>query len=210
MRIKESSAIIRAVASETPDTKLWTISVEVGKSGDVVLGEPLDFRRWFSLVRIWTPWLAPRHGDRRFSLKEDAILCSFLRLDGLHLVLLAVSGINDVTTVLKSESDKQIVISSRSDRSSQSDPPEAIVIAVVGTTFESAVAAAMYHARKLVGGTAGLSMEKAEKDLKPEWLDNWYDGLSYCTWNGLGQDLTEEKIYNALNELEKNDIIGRL
>jgi hypothetical protein len=32
------------------------------------------------------------------------------------------------------------------------------------------------------------------------------DGLSYCTWNGLGQDLTENKIFNALDSLAKNEI----
>lgn len=32
------------------------------------------------------------------------------------------------------------------------------------------------------------------------------DGLSYCTWNGLGQNLTEEKLFNALESLSKNGI----
>jgi alpha-galactosidase len=32
------------------------------------------------------------------------------------------------------------------------------------------------------------------------------DGLSYCTWNGIGKDLTEDKIFNALDELAKNKI----
>jgi hypothetical protein len=32
------------------------------------------------------------------------------------------------------------------------------------------------------------------------------DGLSYCTWNGIGQGLTEEKIFIALESLSKNDI----
>lgn len=139
-----------------------------------------------------------------FSIAENAILCSFLRWDGLHLVLLAVSGIDDGMTVLKSNSMKQVVVSSR-DCISGSD---SIVIAAVGRSFEAAVAAAMYHARKLVAGTAEMIVERAEKDIKPDWLENWYDGLTYCTWNGLGQDLTEQKIYNALDELERNDIVG--
>lgn len=30
--------------------------------------------------------------------------------------------------------------------------------------------------------------------------------MSYCTWNGLGQNLTEKKIFNALDSLSKNEI----
>jgi len=32
------------------------------------------------------------------------------------------------------------------------------------------------------------------------------DGLTYCTWNGLGKDLTEDKIFMALDSLSKNEI----
>ena len=32
------------------------------------------------------------------------------------------------------------------------------------------------------------------------------DGLSYCTWNGLGQNLNEEKVLKALESLSKHNI----
>jgi len=32
--------------------------------------------------------------------------------------------------------------------------------------------------------------------------------MSYCTWNGLGQALTEEKISGALESLKREDIKG--
>lgn len=32
------------------------------------------------------------------------------------------------------------------------------------------------------------------------------DGLSYCTWNGIGRELTEQKIFDALESLAKNNI----
>lgn len=125
----------------------------------------------------------------------------------MHLVILAANGVNDVTTVLTSNSKKEIVMSSKNDGDPNSD---ATVIAAVGRSFDSAVAAAMYHARKMVAGTAEMIVKRAEKEIKPDWLENWYDGLTYCTWNGLGQDLTEHKIYNALDELERNNIVGTL
>lgn len=45
-----------------------------------------------------------------------------------------------------------------------------------------------------------------EKDVKAEWMENWYDGLTYCTWNALGQDLHEQKIFHALDVLKEKGI----
>ena len=86
-------------------------------------------------------------------------------------------------------------------------------MAAVAEDSESAIAAVMYHARKLVRGDQYMSDEiKAEvttaleNGVRAEWMENWYDGLTYCTWNALGQNLNEEKIYNALNILKQNNI----
>lgn len=35
-----------------------------------------------------------------------------------------------------------------------------------------------------------------------------YDGLAYCTWNGLGRELSEDKILSALQDLSDNGIHG--
>ena len=40
----------------------------------------------------------------------------------------------------------------------------------------------------------------------PQWLESWYDSLSYCTWNSLGQDLTTDKILSGLRSLQDNNI----
>lgn len=64
-----------------------------------------DGTRWFALVRQWSPWLAPRHGKTQFSLDSDAILCALQAPHGRYLVFLAVSGINDTVSVLRSTSD---------------------------------------------------------------------------------------------------------
>ena len=217
LRGYSSALSVHSVPSEAPDTRLWSISSPVqgavgAESGwaNISLGVPSSYTRWFSLVRIWTPWLAPRHGKDTFNPPQDAVLSSFLRWDGLHLVLLAVSGVDDVLTVLKGDHEGNVIISARNDRPGTS---EARVIAAVGTSFENANAAVMYHARKVVRGDEYMSNEiKAEmktaieNDVRAEWMENWYDGLTYCTWNALGQDLHEDKIYNALNILKENNI----
>ncbi|KAK2766672.1 hypothetical protein FQN54_005985 [Arachnomyces sp. PD_36] len=210
--------------SESVGAALWSITGTIApasresRTHKAVLGVPTSVARYFSLIRIWEPWLAPRHGKEKFMLAEDGVLCSFLRQDGLHLVLLAVSGVDNVLTVFQSGGNGEVVISSKND-----NPRESTfhVLAGVAHSFEIANSAVMYEARKVVrslvnGPQSSLFLEKEgtdtlvtddlEKDPQAQWMSDWYDGLTYCTWNALGQDLTEEKILNALDILDKNEI----
>ncbi|KAG9554872.1 glycoside hydrolase family 36 protein, partial [Aureobasidium melanogenum] len=209
---------IRKMTADTPDTKLYSITAPIkpakGKDSGYskhVLGTPKDFTRWFSLVRLWSPWLAPRQGKDKFHLDKDAILASFLRHDGAHVVCLAISGVEDVLTVLQHDDSGNVVIQGRNDR--EKDGTSHVIVAVADS-FEVANAAVMYHARKIVGGyesaTGQMEAEtKAlmDKNVKAEWLEEWYDGFTYCTWNGLGQKLTVDKINEALESLKKENII---
>ncbi len=138
------------------------------------------------------------------------MLSSFLRMDGLHLVLLAISGVDEVLTVFKPDAHGNVIAHSRND---STEPGQVRIVAAVGSTFNAALAAVIYHARKVVRGYDSMSkvvqeeMKTAlEKDVKAEWMENWYDGLTYCTWNALGQDLHEQKIFDALDVLKDKGI----
>ena len=217
LRDFDESLLVTDVASDVPDTRLFSVKGTVpaaqGKESgysDISLGIPRDFTRWFCLTRIWSPWLAPRHGQGNFFPKEDAVLASFLRWDGRHLVLLAVSGVENILSIFKPGDDGKVIIHSRND---SLENGQVHIVAAVGDTFESANAAALYFTRKVVTGNDYMSQvdkdgmsKMLEKDVKPEWMENWYDGLTYCTWNALGQDLTEKKVFDALDILKNNDI----
>ncbi|KAF2741270.1 raffinose synthase protein-like protein Sip1 [Polyplosphaeria fusca] len=202
--------------SDTPHTLLWTVTSPVnaasGKASGYSnnkLGCPSSYSRWFALVRLWSPWLAPRQGVGAFKPDKDAVLATFERTDGTHLVVLALSGVDDVLTLLQHDGDGNLLISSRND---SAEGGTARLIVALGRSLDSAIAATMYHARKIVMKYEAASGELSEevkaltKDFKPEWLENWYDGLTYCTWNGLGQDLSEQKVFEALDSLAANDI----
>ncbi|KAK8195515.1 raffinose synthase protein-like protein Sip1 [Phyllosticta capitalensis] len=204
-------------ASQTSNTLLWTATGKAPPaSGDrsgwrtFTLGKPTDVRKWFALVRLWSPWLAPRHGKGDFAPDKEAVLASFQRDDGDHVVVLAVSGINNVLTELVHDGQGNVVIRARNDGT---DEEESTVIVCVAKEFELANSAVMYHARRMVmkwdnvyNDLEAELRELKSKEIKPEWLEHWYDGLTYCTWNGLGQNLTEDAIFKALESLEKNDI----
>ncbi|OTA80869.1 glycoside hydrolase family 36 protein [Hypoxylon sp. CO27-5] len=208
---------VRTAASQTPNTELWTIKADVGPAeedrsayADVELGTPWGGAlRYFALVRHGSPWLGPRHGNSQFSIDKDAVMCSFLSPQGRHLVLLGVSGPSNVITLLRSSDSGSVKLHIRNDDETQSS---GLVLAAVGDNFESAMAAAMYHARTVIFTTSDTEddftreLRSLSHGIKPEWYENWYDGLGYCTWNALGQQLTDEKIINAVEALAKDNV----
>ncbi|ETS81264.1 hypothetical protein PFICI_06266 [Pestalotiopsis fici W106-1] len=208
---------VSSLVSQCPGTELWSIKAPIAAADgdasaytDFRIGVPWGgYLGWFALVRIWTPWLAPRHGKADFSLDQDAIMVAFLSPTGRHLVLLAVSGIDCVNAVFQHTESGQPQLHLRNDGEAATS---GLVLAATGNNFESALAAVMYQSRSVVQAakTASHEMEtelQALRDgVKPEWMENWYDGLGYCTWNALGQDLTDEKVFNAVDKLAENNI----
>ena len=217
-----------SLRSESPGARLWSIVANVGSDHQKgpgkytrMLGKPLRARKSFSLVRIWSPWLAPRHGKSTFRLTEDGILCCFLRDDGMSLVLVAMSGLEDTLSTFRSDDDGNILVASHVD--GHRDAPQKFhVLAATAEDPENAVAAVMYEARKLARSTTSATVDQTamnlrhysadndlvivEKQYNSQWLEDWFDGLTYCTWNGLGQDLTEDKLMHALQALKDSGI----
>ncbi|KAK4995633.1 hypothetical protein LTR66_004598 [Elasticomyces elasticus] len=205
---------VKAEIAETSETHLYSVTGPTapaqGRDSGIstyALGTPSEYTRWFSLVRLWSPWLAPRHGKAPFHVDKAAVLASFLRNDGLHVVCLAISGVYDVLTWFEDDHG-QVIIKARSDSTSEQ---QLKVVVAVAKTFNIANAAVMYHARKVVmNNAAGQENKELEelmkKDLSTEWMEEWYDGLTYCTWNGLGQDLNEYRIFGALDSLHESGI----
>ncbi|KAF4635078.1 hypothetical protein G7Y89_g3021 [Cudoniella acicularis] len=207
--------------SQSPGTTLWAVEAPIDAAdGDkstikeIKFGLPWGagkFTRWFALIRIWSPWLAPRQGKSSFQLDKEAVMCSFLSNSGKHLVLLAISGVDDVMTMFKSDNEGNVILRIRNDGSSAETSH---VLVGLGDNFESANAAVMYHARGVVvaAETASSEQQKEMEALKEGdestklWAENWYDGLTYCTWNALGQRLTEDKILKAVETLAENNI----
>lgn len=229
----------RKLVSEAPDARLYLIEssepippAPEGQDAELSarrLGRVLQLHRWFALVRIWSPWLGPRHGESRFHLSEPAILVSFLRSDGLHVVLLAINGVDDVLTTIASGPEGEIVIQARNDTTKDR---KFKVLTACAWKFEVALSSVMYEMRKQVRSSPAYlqSLEHFPRDLlransissesdwamvtndiptnganadspNPQWLESWYDNLAYCTWNGLGQALTADRIVHSMQSL---------
>jgi hypothetical protein len=231
---------IKSIQSQAPGAILFKVesydsiprnSVDDAKFETKIFGSShTGFHRYMALVRIWTPWLAPRHGENRFHITEDALLCSFLTHGGQHAVLLPMNGVNDTVTVFRSDGEGHIIVAARNDGRNEG---KFEFLAAIADDFEVANAAVMYEARNIIlrnrSGDEQASLESAhvkaksvdsntglvsQKDSpedhhshpKPQWLEEWYDSLTYCTWNSLGQDLTAEKVSTALDDLATHNI----
>ena len=132
-------------------------------------------------------------------MTEEAVLSSFLSNDGVHLVLLAVSSAEVLTLF-------------QSDYEAQNEGKLEILAAVAGT-FEDALASLMTHARKIYEAQAGDmkpkasdERDKAMRKVESQRLERWYDSLGFCTWNGIGQDLNEQKLLTGLDTLSRHNI----
>lgn len=204
------------LAAQGKETRVWALAApieaaqsQISATRTVKVGLPRMLTRWFSIVRISRPWLAPRQGKDQFSLTEDAILASFLRWDGLHIVLLAIT-LEDVLTVFKSDEKGFIVAFARND---SVKPGQIRILTAVAKTFEDASAAVMHHARTIVGTADDTLSEEQRNQVNRSLantdstqLEEWHDSFTYCTWNGLGLYLDEHKILDALKIMENSDI----
>lgn len=211
----DSEVTVKSVRPDTASTLLYSLTAPVSaaegkESGyaQICLGKPTHLSRWFAVIRTWVPWLAPRQGTTSFKIDKDAILVSFLRSDGMHVVALAISGVEDVLTTFASDAHGNVIFNARNDKPVTGT---ARILVAVSDTFDVANAAVFYHSRHIVAEHNASNLNKAlqiseQHQIDAQWTEEWYDGFTYCTWNALGQDLSAEKIYNALDDLADENI----
>jgi hypothetical protein len=169
-------------------------STVVGRKGnnsswtDFSLGRPKATLKWFALVRHSTPWLGPRQGDGNIALDKPAILLSALRSDGVHVVVFPVNGIPGILTALHNEEHGNVVAKVRNDMTS---PVEAQVVLATGRSLQTAISSVVSILKTMLPDNVPATQEV---ETTATDLTDWYDGLPYCTWNGIGRELNEEKI----------------
>ncbi|PQE06216.1 raffinose synthase Sip1 protein [Rutstroemia sp. NJR-2017a BBW] len=207
------------IETHVPDSStasLWTISIPIPASSSrepflkqFVVGLPTNFTRYFALVRQSSFWLCPRHGFSKLDLNEEAILLSFLRNDGYHFVVLAVSTDGVVMTV-KSDDAGNIIALGRND---ETTPKDGRLVCAIGNTIEEGIGMVMARTKELIsqrGGTKPCANKgyplKGGNKAESLTHDDFHNGLTYCTWNSLGPELTHSSFMAALHDLDASDI----
>ncbi|KAG6082605.1 hypothetical protein E4U16_005843 [Claviceps sp. LM84 group G4] len=202
--------------SQSPGTRLWSLQCPIkGSTGNdssvhnVDVGTPWgSFLRWFALVRHQPAWLGPRQGSSRFNVDQDAILCCFLSHAGQTMTMLAVSGTGNMSATFSSNDKNTVCVHARNYSSSAG-----IVTILIseGPKFDNTVASVMYEARKLLSAYTVLNVAPDAFDglrtrTAAQWEAEWHDGLGFCTWNSLGEQLSEEKLLDAMRTLVQHKL----
>lgn len=173
----------RKLPSEAPGARLYTIEssspIPINPEGEskqvcATLGHIVSPCRWFALTRIWEPWLGPRQGREFLRLDKPAVLLSFLRSDGQHVVLLPINGVDDCLTTFSSDESGNIIVCAKNDTGKER---KFRVLAAMAWSFEVANASVMYEMRKqVVQSTAyqdiAQSLNELNLNLKDESVDS--------------------------------------
>ncbi|KAB8298786.1 hypothetical protein EYC80_000960 [Monilinia laxa] len=226
------SLAVRYHGLEVSELPLWTLTYSVAATGAsatepsvqrINIGFPMEFTRYFALVKRMNFWLLPRHGKSKFELgedncqfysgniesrKEEAILLSFLRYDGTHFIMLALS-MDGIVTTLTSGDDGSIVLTAKNENEQEG---KGTVVCAVGETVEDGIAAAMDHAKRIVrkslksGSILGERSDEKQDISGLRHKKDFHDGLVYCTWNSLGPTLTSTTLFSALDGFTASSI----
>jgi hypothetical protein len=155
-------------------------------------------------VKIRTPWMGPRQGSGNFAIdSENALMMGYLRSDGRHVVVLAISGLVATTTYIKSGGDGKVILNSRND---STEPQTCHALVATGLDWHKTAEATFQAARNLLQ-QFGVTEDDSPPEMEPLWRESWYDGLGYCTWNSLGRELTHDRVIEALQDLNDKGVL---
>ena len=161
--------------------------------------------RFMAITRIEPFWMGCEHDREYFFLSNDGLLLSFLNDSGQCITLLALNSVDDFYTVFRTGTNGEITVAGRND-SSEDAPLQ--IIAAISPDKQASLAAAMSQARAIRTNSPKLKsfLETCQSHGKKATEPAFFDTLGYCTWNGLGQDLTREKLLDGLDRLAANNV----
>lgn len=193
----DQSINLKSVSSQVRGVSLWKVSSQtIPGISSVNLGFPNQLNQFMILVQLASAWMGPSQGKGNFSNDRDGFLLEFLRTDGLHVAVLPLAGLgNHCTTHILSDNSGNVVLKTRNDNAHTA---KMHCIVGISTDQQMAVDAVMYKAREMV---YKANKHEPPQDIIPSWMETWVDGLAYCTWNGIGRELTEEKLISAMKDL---------
>lgn len=145
------------------------------------------------------PWMGPHwSSSSTIDLSErEGVILQYQRRDGKQVCVIPISGLdgmgNRYIVTDKETSNGELLVLPKDDGNE-------VLEIFVGIGELDIVERVLDSVREVGGIERAAPIEKT---------DAWRDGLSYCTWNGLGPHLNEDKIFEALRDMDEKNIKSR-
>lgn len=157
------------------------------------LGVPRLLDHWVSIERLMAYWMEPKAGRHRMNVDRNSFMLAYRRDDGLHCVLLPVSGAtDDCHTYLKAERGL-ITLHARNEGKG---PGTGRLVVAVGKDINTAIKAAFDRAKSFV----------SPSQLAEQQYPAWSNGFYWCSWNAFYDKVTEDDILKAMESLDRDGV----
>lgn len=174
----------------------------------ISLGKPEGIDEFYALIKRGNAWLEPQVDDKfKVSLRKDSVMLSMRTAKWIQVVVLGlVDRSGETVTHIESGEDGELFLVTHN--SSNIDKSH---LAVVSFGYSGNVVDVAFDAMKeIVTGysdpTESRFGEPKDVPVGAKWYERWYDGLGFCTWNALGRELTEQRLLDALQDLDDSGI----
>lgn len=145
-------------------------------------------------------WYEPEAGEGeqiKLNDKKYATMVGFNYQENSHVVVLGQISKEGTTTTYITEKDGKLVMTT--ENGSGQDQLHKVIVAE-GFQYRDVVDAAFRALRDDLGAGRESSVGQ-QVSIGGEFKPQWFDGLGYCTWNGLGRELTQDRVLDALQKL---------
>ena len=105
------------------------------------------------------------------SLDKDALIVGFVRVDGVHVIVLGLAAVDACTTYFAASGNGMVLMKTRNDGVSVG-VHRAVV--AVGNRWQDTLHAAFYRARELVVGYGAVGNKTEGGDVRAWWRHEWY------------------------------------
>lgn len=193
------------VEAKPQDAALFSLEAEpLAPSKELqrqTLGLVLEQSRHVAFTRLEPPWMGPRHGGEFLHFSEPTMFCSILRKDGNVVTVLAPS-LDNVYMVLETDDEGRVVVAAKTDCTTDK---RLRVLFSVAATIETSIETIMVHLRDEANSSFLVeTMTHGSQDLTFSCdMEHLLDNLGFCTWNALGNELTQDSMLGALRDLKK-------
>ncbi|KAK9454575.1 raffinose synthase or seed imbibition protein Sip1-domain-containing protein [Dipodascopsis uninucleata] len=222
------------IMSQVVDSRVWKVTGVANPNGlnttDVPLGKPMKMQKYLCLVNISSSWLGPRHGTTDFNIDRPGVMLLLRRSDGYNIAVIPFCNMKTLILAHLSSHDGILMVNISNDSleprpyavfvGASKDPYKAIQSAMYSlkSAFQSLTESSesdnamntlpmtITHTSEPIVHPVTRSFKFDDEPVHAAWNEEWIDYFTFCTWNSMGIEVSEDKILSALQDYHDHGI----